>query len=83
MDLYRRGDRLLFLSLYMVFFDSPWEKKVSGVKCLSLVKGRKGGEGREGGGGGGGEGVITASLAFHRARRSSPGKDVKSVEGEL
>lgn len=27
--------------------------------------------------------VITANLAFHRARRSSPGKDVKSVDGEL
>lgn len=35
---------------------------------------------------GGGErekGRITASFAFHRARRSSPGKDVKSVDGEL
>lgn len=63
----------------MVFFDSQWEKKVSGVECLSLVKGRKGDEGREGGR----ERVITASLAFHRARRSSPRKDVKSVEGEL
>lgn len=35
------------------------------------------------GGWGGRKGRITASFAFHRARRSSPEKDVKSVEGEL
>lgn len=35
------------------------------------------------GGGYGKKGVkVTASLDFHRARISSPGKDVKSVDGE-
>lgn len=34
-------------------------------------------------GGKGKEGVrVTASLDFHRARRSLPGKDVKRVDGE-
>lgn len=47
-----------------------------GVSCKVFVIGER----KEGGGGGV---VITASLAFHRARRLSPGKDVKSVEGEL
>lgn len=43
MDLYRRGDRLLFLSFYKVFFWFPMGEKVISFKSvLSLVRGRKG-----------------------------------------
>lgn len=48
------------------------EKKKKKKLLERGIKRKKGGQG----------GNVTASLDFHRARRSSPGKDVKSIDGE-